>query len=82
VAKTKAQTAEAASQLAELKKKAPEIAKAGQAAKAKAEQEAAALVKEIDQAKVEAERVRAEYDAKWPPAPRSAAVAAASAKGS
>jgi chromosome segregation ATPase len=82
VAKAKAQAAEAASQLAELKKKAPEIEKAGQAAKAKAEQDAAALVKEIEKAKAEAERIRAEYDAKWPPAQKSAAVAAASTKGS
>lgn len=72
LAKIKADSAAAVQQLADLKKKVPEIAKAAEATKVQAERDADLLAKELEKAKSEAERARAEYDAKWPPAQKSA----------
>jgi chromosome segregation ATPase len=52
--------------LAELRQTIPAITQQANQTKAKAEQEAAALAKEVDRSKAEATRVRAEFDAKWP----------------
>lgn len=72
LAKMKADSVAAVQQLADLKKKLPEIVKAAEAAKAQAERDAALLAKELEKSKSEAARARAEYDAKWPPAQKSA----------
>jgi hypothetical protein len=66
IAKLKQSQADEAKLLVELKQKAPEITKAATEAKAKAEQEAAALVNEVEKAKAEAQRIRADFDSKWP----------------
>jgi chromosome segregation ATPase len=60
------QTSEAeAKQLAELQAKEPKMAQDAAIAKTKAEQEASTVAKQIDQAKEQATRMRAEFEAKW-----------------
>lgn len=71
LAKFKQAQADDAKLLTELKQKAPEIAKAAAEAKAKAEQDAAVLVKEVEKAKAEAQRIRADFDSKWQRPPQA-----------
>ncbi len=52
--------------LADLRKKAPDVIKNAQLAKTKTEKEAAAASKELEAAKKDAAKVRAEYDSKYP----------------
>jgi hypothetical protein len=60
------QTSEAETkQLAELQAKEPKMAQDAAVAKTKAEQEAATIAKQIDQAKEQATKVRADFEAKW-----------------
>ncbi len=62
------QTAEAETkQLAELRAKEPKMAQDAAVAKTKAEQEAAVIAKQLDPAREQATKVRADFEAKWRP---------------
>lgn len=62
------QTAETETkQLAELRAKEPKMAQDAATAKAKAEQEAAAIAQQLEPAKAEAMKMRAEFESKWRP---------------
>lgn len=63
---------EAAQTFKKLRKETPEAIRAANAAKRKAEQEAATAARELESAKAKAERARAEFESKWQP-PKKAA---------
>jgi len=65
LAQTKKDIQANATKLSELQKQAPGIIDGAKVAKAKAEREAAAAAKELQAAKTQAERVRADYDAHY-----------------
>lgn len=67
LAKLKQTTEADTKQLAELRAKEPKMAQDAAVAKAKAEQEAGTIAKQLDPAKEQAMKVRAEFESKWRP---------------
>jgi predicted nucleic acid-binding Zn-ribbon protein len=65
LAKLKKSLEDGAAELSALKARLPEMARNARAAKAKAEQEAAALAPKVEAAKTAAQRARADFEAKW-----------------
>jgi hypothetical protein len=65
VAGLEKEAADASRTLAELRGRLPEMENQAAATKAKAEQEAAAFATEVERAKAEATRLRAEFEGKW-----------------
>jgi WD40 repeat protein len=65
LAKAKKEAAAQKTALADLRKKAPEVARTAQATRTKAEQDAAALAKELQTAKVATEKAKAEFQKRY-----------------
>jgi hypothetical protein len=65
LAKLKQTVADNATQLAELKQKARQVIHSAKQSRTQAEQEAAAVSKDLEKSKADAQRIRADFDAKW-----------------
>jgi chromosome segregation ATPase len=68
-------------QVEKLRKEVPELQRTASEAKAKAEAELAALVKDLENTKAALQRIQTEFEAKWKPAPTARPTVAAATNG-